>query len=71
MAISPTVLSEPVSKFFTQGSSTTTTSESVEQDVTCSETELYSFHRFINYYWSSTNTYLLLKMQCRFDLKAL
>ena len=43
-AISPAMLNEPVSQIFTPGSSTTSTSESVAQDVTCSEIELYSFH---------------------------
>jgi len=37
-------VSPPVRQFFTPGSSTTSTSESVAQDVTCSELELYSFH---------------------------
>jgi hypothetical protein len=43
--ISPAMLSEPVSQFFKPGSSTTSISESVAQEVTRSELQLYSFHR--------------------------
>ena len=44
-AISPAMLSEPASQFFTPGPSTTSISESVDQNITCSELDLYSFHR--------------------------